>query len=152
MRGDPTGTMPKQILTVLEPNPCRRSRRTAQQFVEAAVAAGIPRGDYNGRDRGGAAGFVSLTQTTTRGGKRSSTYVAFLAGEPENRSNLTIITGALVRRNSLQRRDRTNHGYRRPCLYTTAMSGKRPLMCTRVFWNDRFLAKRKHWRLTRSRR
>ena len=70
----------------------------AQQFVEAAVAAGIPRGDYNGRDRGGAAGFVSLTQTTTRGGKRSSTYVAFLAGEPERRSNLTIITGALAMR------------------------------------------------------
>jgi choline dehydrogenase-like flavoprotein len=70
----------------------------AQQFVEAAVAAGIPRGDYNGRNRGGAAGFVSLTQTTTRGGKRSSTYVAFLAGEPESRSNLTIITGAQVRR------------------------------------------------------
>jgi choline dehydrogenase len=70
----------------------------AEQFVEAAVAAGIPRGDYNGRDRGGAAGFVSLTQTTTRSGKRSSTYVAFLAGEPEKRSNLTIITGAQVRR------------------------------------------------------
>ena len=70
----------------------------AQQFVEAAVAAGIPRGDYNGRHRGGAAGFVSLTQTTTRGGKRSSTYVAFLAGEPESRSNLTIITGALATR------------------------------------------------------
>jgi choline dehydrogenase len=70
----------------------------AQQFVDAAVAAGIPRGDYNGRDRGSASGFVSLTQTTTRGGKRSSTYVAFLAGEPESRSNLTIITGALATR------------------------------------------------------
>src|SRR2546425_10840604 len=28
----------------------------AREFVEAAVAAGIPRGDYNGRDRVGAAG------------------------------------------------------------------------------------------------
>ena len=27
-----------------------------REFVEAAQAAGIPRGDYNGRDRGGAAG------------------------------------------------------------------------------------------------
>ena len=35
----------------------------ASDFVEAAVAAGIPRGDYNGRDRGGAAGVVSLSQT-----------------------------------------------------------------------------------------
>jgi choline dehydrogenase len=66
----------------------------ARDFVEAAVAAGIPRGDYNGRDRGGAAGVVSLAQSTTRRGKRSSTYQAFLEGEPVCRPNLTIITGA----------------------------------------------------------
>ena len=70
----------------------------ARQFVEAAVAAGIPRGDYNGRDRGGPAGVVSLTQMTTRRGKRSSTYFAFLEGEPEARPNLTIITGAQATR------------------------------------------------------
>src|SRR5436190_4693758 len=35
----------------------------ARAFVEAAEAAGIPRGDYNGRDRGGASGVVSLLQT-----------------------------------------------------------------------------------------
>jgi choline dehydrogenase len=70
----------------------------AREFVEAAVAAGIPRGDYNGRSRGGAAGVVSLTQTTTRGGKRSSTYQAFLAGEAESRPNLTIITGVQAKR------------------------------------------------------
>lgn len=66
----------------------------AHEFVEAAEAAGIPRGDYNGRDRGGAAGVVSLVQTNTRQGKRSSTYRAFLEGEAERRPNLTIITGA----------------------------------------------------------
>jgi choline dehydrogenase-like flavoprotein len=70
----------------------------ATDFVEAAVAAGIPRGDYNGRDRGGAAGLVSLTQHSTRQGKRSSTYNAFLEGEPERRSNLSIITGAQATR------------------------------------------------------
>lgn len=70
----------------------------AREFVDAAVAAGIPRGDYNGRDRGGPAGVVSLFQTTTRNGKRSSTYHAFLEGETEQRSNLTIITGAQVTR------------------------------------------------------
>jgi choline dehydrogenase-like flavoprotein len=70
----------------------------ARQFVEAAVAAGIPKGDYNGRDRGGPAGVVSLTQYTMRDGRRSSTYQAFLAGEPEQRPNLTIITGAQVTR------------------------------------------------------
>ena len=66
----------------------------ARQFV----AAGIPKGDYNGRDRGGPAGIVSLSQYTTRDGRRSSTYQAFLAGEPESRPNLTIITGAQATR------------------------------------------------------
>ncbi len=32
----------------------RRCSPGAREFVDAAVAAGIPRGDYNGRDRGGA--------------------------------------------------------------------------------------------------
>ena len=58
----------------------------ASDFVEAAVAAGIPRGDYNGRDRGGARGVASLSQTSTRRGKRSSTISCFpggRAGEPK---------------------------------------------------------------------
>ena len=38
----------------------------SRAFVEAAGASGIPRGDYNGRDRGGAAGVASLVQTNTR--------------------------------------------------------------------------------------
>jgi choline dehydrogenase len=70
----------------------------ARQFVEAAVAAGIPKGDYNGRNRGGPNGVASLTQYTTRDGRRSSTYQAFLAGAPEQRPNLTIITGAQATR------------------------------------------------------
>ena len=72
--------------------------QAASDFVEAAVAAGIPSGDYNGRDRGGPAGTVSLVQSTTRRGKRSSTYHAFLEGEPERRPNLSIITGAQATR------------------------------------------------------
>lgn len=71
---------------------------SAREFVEAAQAAGIPCGDYNGHNRGGAAGVVSLLQTTTRQGKRSSTYRAFLAGEAERRPNLTIITAAQATR------------------------------------------------------
>jgi choline dehydrogenase-like flavoprotein len=69
-----------------------------REFVAAAEAAGIPRGDYNGRDRGGSRGVVSLVQTSTRAGKRSSTYRAFLEGDTERRPNLTIITGAHVTR------------------------------------------------------
>jgi choline dehydrogenase-like flavoprotein len=70
----------------------------AEDFVAAAVAAGIPRGDYNGRDRTDPGGVVSLLQTTTRDGKRSSTYHAFLEGEVEQRPNLEIICGAQVTR------------------------------------------------------
>jgi len=80
--------------------------RAASDFVEAAVAAGIPRGDYNGRDRGGAAGVVSLAQSTTRRGKRSSTYHAFLEGEAEHRPNLKIITGAQATRVILESQSR----------------------------------------------
>lgn len=69
----------------------------AREFVAAAEAAGIPRGDYNGRDRGGAEGVVSLLQTTTRGGRRTSTYRAFLEGEVTQRPNLSIITEAQLR-------------------------------------------------------
>jgi choline dehydrogenase-like flavoprotein len=70
----------------------------AEEFVAAAVAAGIPRGDYNGRGRGGPEGVVSLFQTTTGAGKRSSTYHAFLEGEVERRPNLQVICGAQVSR------------------------------------------------------
>jgi choline dehydrogenase-like flavoprotein len=70
----------------------------ARAFVDAAVAAGIPSGDYNGRDRGGPSGLVSLLQTTTRDGKRASTYHAFLEGEAESRPNLKVITEAQVTR------------------------------------------------------
>jgi choline dehydrogenase-like flavoprotein len=70
----------------------------ALEFVAAAEAAGIPRGDYNGRDRGGERGVVSLMQTSTRKGRRSSTYRAFLEGEAEQRANLTIIAGAQATR------------------------------------------------------
>ena len=69
----------------------------AEQFVQAAAAAGIPTGDYNGRDRGGPAGCASLFQTTTRAGRRCSTYEAFLAPAMD-RPNLTVIANAQVER------------------------------------------------------
>lgn len=71
--------------------------KSAQQFVEAAGNAGIPKGDYNGRDRGGPDGVASLFQTTTRNGMRSSTFHAFL--EPHaDRENLTVIPHAMAKR------------------------------------------------------
>jgi choline dehydrogenase-like flavoprotein len=74
----------------------------ARQFVDAAVAAGIPMGDYNGRDRVGEDGVVSLLQTTTRDGKRASTYHAFLEGETEARKNLEVIGHAHATRIALE--------------------------------------------------
>jgi choline dehydrogenase-like flavoprotein len=41
---------------------------------------------------------VSLLQTNTRQGRRSSTYRAFLQGDAESRPNLRIITGAQATR------------------------------------------------------
>jgi choline dehydrogenase len=69
----------------------------AAQFVDAAKAAGIPPGDYNGRDRTRPEGVASLFQTTTKDGKRSSTFHAFL--EPVmDRENLVVIPYARVQR------------------------------------------------------
>ncbi|PKW26564.1 GMC family oxidoreductase [Phycicoccus duodecadis] len=67
------------------------------QFVDAAGATGMKQGDYNGADRREASGVASLFQTTTKDGKRSSTFHAYL--EPVmDRENLTVVTGALVER------------------------------------------------------
>ncbi len=71
-------------------------------FVAACEAAGIPRGDYNGRDRLRPEGVASLLQTTTRRGRRESTYHAFLAGEVEARDNLTILACVGVRDTMLE--------------------------------------------------
>lgn len=81
--------------------------RAARGFVDACEATGIPRGDYNGRDRHNPAGVSSLFQTTTRYGKRQSTYHAFLEGEAEERSNLTILTGCQVTRLVLEQHGET---------------------------------------------
>ncbi|WP_330475332.1 GMC family oxidoreductase [Terrabacter sp. C0L_2] len=71
--------------------------RASNQFVEAAGATGLKQGDYNGRDRLDPEGVASLFQTTTKDGRRSSTFHAYL--EPAmDRPNLTVVTGALVER------------------------------------------------------
>ena len=76
----------------------------SNQFVEAAGAAGLKQGDYNGRDRLEPQGVASLFQTTTKDGRRSSTFHAYL--EPSmDRENLTVVTGALVERVLLEADD-----------------------------------------------
>src|SRR5580700_286799 len=60
-------------------------------FIEAAVEAGLPRNpDFNGASQEGAGFF----QTTTRGGRRASTAVAYLRSA-KARSNLHVETSAL---------------------------------------------------------
>jgi choline dehydrogenase len=68
----------------------------SRQFVAAGEAAGLRSGDYNGSGRNNPEGVVSLVQTNTRDGRRSSTYHGYLEGDAEARQNLTIITGANV--------------------------------------------------------
>ena len=70
----------------------------AQQFVDAAAAAGIPTGDYNGGERARPEGVASLFQTTTKDGRRSSTFHAFLEPVMAARENLVVIPYATVRR------------------------------------------------------
>jgi choline dehydrogenase len=70
----------------------------AAQFVDAARATGIPTGDYNGRDRVRPEGVASLFQTTTRDGKRASTFRAFLEPVMNDRENLVVLPHARVQR------------------------------------------------------
>jgi choline dehydrogenase len=66
----------------------------ALAYVEAAAECGYPRnGDFNGAQQEGA-GFY---QTTTRGGVRSSTAVAYL-DPARSRGNLEVVSGALATR------------------------------------------------------
>jgi choline dehydrogenase-like flavoprotein len=106
----------------------------AHEFVDAAVAAGIPPGDYNGRDRGGRDGVVSLLQTTTRAGKRSSTYHDFLEGEAETRPNLEVICGAHVARVILEgppdKLRATGVEYRAPDGHTVVVEAAKEVVLT----------------------
>jgi choline dehydrogenase-like flavoprotein len=70
----------------------------AAQFVEAARATGIATGDYNGRDRERPEGVASLFQTTTRDGRRSSTFHAFLEPVMGARENLVVLPYSRVQR------------------------------------------------------
>ncbi len=56
------------------------------QFVEAAGTTGLKQGDYNGRDRLEPQGVASLFQTTTKDGKRSSTFHAYLEPAMDRRA------------------------------------------------------------------
>lgn len=76
-------------------------------FVDAAVETGLPRNpDFNGNDQEGA-GYYQFTQ---KNGRRWSTATAYL-NEAKSRPNLTIRTGALTRRITLEDKRATGVAY-----------------------------------------
>jgi len=75
--------------------------KAASLFCNAAQKLGHTHADYNGSDRGGAKGCVSLHQTTMHAGFRMDSYSAFLKPVAESRTNLKIITDAMVNRIAL---------------------------------------------------
>ena len=79
----------------------RYTHELTSAFVESAVSAGMKRNDdFNGAEQEGA----GLYQVTCNGGRRWSTYHAYL--QPAmSRPNLTITTGALVSRIEIESAD-----------------------------------------------
>jgi len=66
-----------------------------EQFVKAGVEAGLRRvDDFHAGNREG----IGVFDTTTRDGKRCSAYTGYLGPAVRERSNLTILSGAMVRR------------------------------------------------------
>lgn len=73
---------------------CRTEYAQSDVYVRAAVAAGIPRtADFNGEKQEGV-GYFQLNQ---KDGKRWSAAAAFLSKEIQQRPNLVIRTGAVVK-------------------------------------------------------
>jgi choline dehydrogenase len=93
-------------------------------FIEAAVQAGIPRNpDFNGATQEGAGFF----QTTTKGGRRASTAVAYLR-PAKGRSNLHIETSALAERILFEGRRAAAVTYRSSGVLRTARAKKEILV------------------------
>ena len=91
----PMPTTPK----VRSGSPCARrscaARRSSSRPRSRPVSLSVT---TTAETASGDAGVVSLLQTTTRDGKRSSTYHAFLEGDVEQRPNLEVISHAQVTR------------------------------------------------------
>jgi choline dehydrogenase-like flavoprotein len=97
----------------------------SEMFVEAAVGAGLPRNeDFNGAAQDGA-GFYQVTQ---KGGMRWSTASAFLRPALE-RSNLTVVTGALAARIRFRGRRAVGVDYVSRGQSASAEAGREVILC-----------------------
>jgi choline dehydrogenase len=94
-------------------------------FIDAAVETGLPfNSDFNGAAQEGAGFF----QTTTKGGKRASTAVAYLR-PARSRSNLQVETSALAQRILFDGRRARAVEYRQGGTLRTASARKEILVC-----------------------
>ena len=104
-------------------------------FVEAAVEAGIPRNaDFNGATQEGAGFF----QTTTSGGRRASTAVAYLR-PARARANLHVETSALAERILFEGRRAVGVAYRCAGVSRTARARKEILVSSGAFNSPQLL-------------
>ena len=92
---------PLDVEDLRDPNPLTFA------MIEAAVAVGIPRTDDLNRDEPNG---VALNQVTQRRGRRASTAFAFL-GPARKRKNLTVVTGVLVSRVTIENGRATGVSY-----------------------------------------
>jgi choline dehydrogenase len=104
-------------------------------FVEAAVEAGIPRNpDFNGATQEGAGFF----QTTTKGGRRASTAVAYLR-PAKARANLHVETSALAEKILFEGRRAVGVTYRCAGVRRTARARKEVLVSSGAFNSPQLL-------------
>ncbi len=104
-------------------------------FVEAAVETGIPRNpDFNGARQEGAGFF----QTTTKGGRRASTAVAYLR-PAKARPNLHVETSALAEKILFEGRRAVGVAYRAPGVPRTARARKEILVSSGAFNSPQLL-------------
>jgi choline dehydrogenase len=104
-------------------------------FVDAAAEVGIPRNrDFNGATQEGAGFF----QTTTRGGRRASTAVAYLR-PAKVRANLHVETSALAERILFEGRRAVGVTYRAVGIPRTARARKEVLVSSGAFNSPQLL-------------
>jgi choline dehydrogenase len=106
-----------------------------EPLLEAARAAGIEFcDDANGAEQDG----VSRMEATIGAGRRSSASGAYLHS-PMRRSNLTVETGALVRRVVIRGDRAIGVQYRRSGQTLTAMAGQEIVLCGGAFGSPQLL-------------
>jgi choline dehydrogenase len=104
-------------------------------FIDAAAETGLPvNPDFNGATQEGAGFF----QTTTRGGRRASTAVAYLR-PAKGRGNLRVETAALAQRILFEGRHARAVEYRQGGALRTASARKEVLVCSGAYNSPQLL-------------